>query len=253
MNTICIPSLGVKDSIELLDRIASSIDYHIPNKLVINNGLEDMLVEWNDRHPDWIVYEPPTGNLGVADSWNFCSKMFPDEKSWLLANEDCWFLPGQLQQICETSDAYSDEPLIYLNSSCAFYCFVWQATGKRDFGDFDANFFPSYYEDVDYRVRMRLAGKTNHVFALEGQPVVPHGKPRSGGTNYAAMQQGAGLLNRAYWRKKWGSDNHEGAGYSTPYKDQRLTVRDWVWDAQHRAEIFPLWREFISQPNPSIY
>lgn len=251
MTTLCVPSIGL--DVSLLERFAASLDYNIPNKLAINNGPEDALEEFGDKHHDWIVHEPPTGNLGVADSWNYCAKIFPNEKSWLLANEDCFFLPGQLQQVCEAADAYPDEPLIYLNSSQAYYCFVWQAAGKRDYGEFDPNFFPSYYEDQDYRVRMRLAGKMDFIYALQGQPVVPHGKPRDGGVNYTAMQQGAGLLNRAYWRKKWGTDNHEWAKYSTPYKDHRLTIRDWIWDAKHRSEIFPLWREFLAQPNPSIY
>lgn len=251
MNVLFVPSIGL--DVGLLIRLADSIDFPIRYKVAWNNGPEDALAEFSESHPDWIVKDSPTGNLGVAGSWNECAKWFSSEPAFLIANEDCWFLQGQLEQICRVADANLNEPVVYLNSSEAYYCFIWSLAGREKFGEFDPNYFPAYLEDCDYRVRMRLSGKTDFVYALEGQPVVPHGKPRSGGTNYSAMIQGCGLLNRAYWRKKWGSLNHEGAGYSTPYKDQRLTVKDWIWNPLHRAELFPLWREFMAQPNPSIY
>lgn len=251
MNVLCVPSIGL--DVSLLERLADSIDHPIKWKCVLNNGPTGALENFRNTHPDWYVKEPVTSNLGVAGSWNYFADWWSSEPAWLLANEDCYFLPGQLQEICEASDANLNEPLIYLNSSQAFYCFVWHAAGRRDFGDFDSNLFPAYYEDCDYRIRMRLSGKTEYVYALAETPVVPHGKPRSGGTNYMALIQGCGLLNRAYWRRKWGNDDERNPAYSTPYKDQRLTVKDWVWNPQHRSELFPLWREFLAQPKPSIY
>lgn len=251
MNTFFVPSLGMRDSIELLDRLAASVDWEIPNKIILNNGIEDILTEWNDRHPGWKVVDSPTGNKGVADSWNWIARSYPDEMI-LIANEDCWFLPGQLAQICRCADQNPTEPVIYLNSSQAYYCFIWSAVGRKEIGEFDPNFFPSYYEDCDYRVRLRLTGKTEYVYALEGQPVVPHGKPKTGGINYSSMQQGCGLLNRTYWLRKWGSLDFDKATYQTPYKDHRLTVKDVVWYPEHRAKLFPLWEAFMEM-NPSIY
>lgn len=250
MKTLFVPALSL--DLSLLNRLADSIDWPIEKKVALNNGPENALESFGESHPDWMVIDSPTGNKGVADSWNYCAKLFPNESAFLLCNEDCWFLPGQLEKICSTSDHNIGEPIIYLNSSQAFYCFVWHAAGREQFGEFDANFFPAYYEDCDYRVRMRLAGKTDFVYALEGQPVVPHGKPRTGGVNYAALINGCGLLNRAYWLRKWGSMSMEQAAYPTPYRDHRLTAKDWVWYPEHRAELFPLWRSFLEQ-NPSIY
>lgn len=244
-----VPCLSLDTS--LITRLADSIDYPL-TKVAFNNGPEDALEKFGDTHP-WIIIDSRTGNKGVADSWNTCAKMFPNEPSWLIVNEDCWFLPGQLEKICECADANPNEPVIFLNSSQAFYCFVWTAAGRKEFGEFDANFFPGYYEDCDYRVRMQLKGKTDYVYALESEPVVPHGKPRTGGVNYTAMLQGAGLINRAYWKRKWGSLDFEEATYQTPYNDHRLGVNEWVWDPAHRAKLFPLWETFMSLPSPSIY
>lgn len=168
-------------------------------------------------------------------------------------NEDAWFLPGYLEQICKTMDENWDAPMIHLNDSNAYYCFGWTLAGKQQFGTFDQNLWPAYSEDSDMRVRHRLKGLTSYPYALQGLSPLPHGKPRSGGVNYSALIQGTGLLNRAYWRRKWGTDNQEQAAYEFPYKDQRLTVKDWVWYPEHRAELYPLWRTFMEQPNPSIY
>ncbi len=244
MNVLFVPSIGL--DVSLLNRLAASIDYPIKYKVAFNNGPEGALDEFGDKHPDWIVKDSPIGNRGVAGSWNDCAKWFSSEPCWLIANEDCWFLPGQLEQICRCADDNLTAPVIYLNDSRAYYCFVWTLAGREQFGEFDENLWPAYYEDCDYRIRL---GNTEIPYALQGQEPVPHGKPRSGGVDYQSLIQGCGLLNRAYWRKKWGTDNREQAVYQTPYKDHRLTLKDWVWDPAHRAELFPLWRTFLEKPS----
>jgi hypothetical protein len=178
--------------------------------------------------------------------------MFPEEQSWLLMNEDTWFLPGYLEKICKCARQYEQEPIIYLNNSNAYYCFAWTSRGKRDFGDFDENFWPAYYEDCDYRVRLRLKGYNGFVYALQGDEPLPHGKQRTGGVNYSALLQGCGLLNREYWLRKWGNQNFEEATYKTPYKDQRLTVDQWAWYPEERAVRKRLWESFLAL-NPSLY
>ncbi len=253
MNVMFVPSIGLPDSIPLLERLAASIDYPIARKVIWNNGIEGVLDKFADEHSDWIVIESPTGNKGVADSWNECAKLFPEHSAWMLCNEDCWFLPGQLKTICECSDAHPTEPLIYLNSSQAYYCFVWHEWGKENVGEFDANFWPAYYEDCDYKVRLRLMGITGHSYAIEGKPVVQHGKPKTGGMNYSAMINGCGLINRVYWRLKWGNQSFDISTYTNPYKDHRLEVNQWAWNPNGRAirrEIYDAW---LSLPNPSIY
>lgn len=253
MNVLFVPSLGLLDSIPLLERLAASIDYPVQRKMVFNNGIEGILDEFGDKHSDWIVLDSPTGNKGVADSWNECAKLFPESPSWMLCNEDCWFLPGQLEAICKCSDQHLDEPLMYPNSSQPFYCFVWHAWGKHHVGEFDANFAYAYYEDCDYRVRMRLMGITGHSYAIEGKPPVQHGKPQTGGMNYNAFLQACGLLNREYWQRKWGNQNFEHATYETPYRDQRLTVDQWVWKPEERETRRKIYDAWMSLPNPSIY
>lgn len=251
MNVLFVPSLGL--DVSLIERLAASIDYPVEHKIAYNNGPDGALEQFGDDHPDWEVKEPACGNRGVAGSWNDCAKLFPDSPAWLLVNEDAHFLPGYLERICKTADLCPGAPLIHLNDSNAFYCFVWTAVGREKHGEFDENLWPAYYEDVDMRIRHRLAGVTGYPYALQGLPPMPHGKPKSGGVNYQAMIQGCGLLNRLYWLRKWGSLNFEEALYQTPYKDHRLTPKSVIWYPEHRAALYPLWNAFLSLPNPSIY
>lgn len=253
MNVLFVPSLGVPDSLLLLERLAQSIDYPVQYKVAFNNGIAGALDEFRDKHQDWIVKESHIGNMGVAGSWNYCAKWWSSQPAWLLMNEDAWFLPGYLEKICQCVDANLTAPIIHLNDSHAYYCFAWTLAGRDAFGEFDENFWPAYMEDCDMRVRHRLMGVTTYPYALQGMPPLPHGKPKSGGVDYSAMIQGCGLLNRAYWRRKWGAMNFEEAIFRHPYNDHRLTEKEWVWYPEHRSELHPLWRTFIEAPEPSIY
>lgn len=256
MNVLFVPSIGL--DVSLLERLAASVDYPIKYKVAFCNGPEGALNEFAERHPDWVVKDSPVGNRGVAGAWNDCAKWFSSEPAWLIINEDAHFLPGYLEQICKCADANLDAPIIHLNDSNAYYAFVWTLAGREKFGEFDENFWPAYHEDCDMRVRHRLMGVTTYPYALQGLPPLPHGKPKTGGINYSALIQGAGLINRTYWIRKWGSNKsfdrmfEEGA-YQTPYRDHRLTPKEWVWYPEHRAKLYPLWEAFMSLPNPSIY
>ncbi len=251
MNVLFVPTLGL--DLSLLERLATSVDYHVRSKIVFNNGEPGACDAFRDKHDDWQVKESAVGNMGVAGSWNQCPKMFPEEESCLIMNDDAYFLPGYLEKIAKCADAHPEAPIIHLNSSNAYYCFVWTRSGKQMFGEFDENFWPAYYEDCDMRVRHRLAGYNGYNYAIEGLEPLPHGKPKCGGVNYGAVLQGCGLMNREYWYYKWGNQNFEEATYKTPYKDQRLTVDQWAWYPEERAVRKRLWESFMSLPNPSLY
>lgn len=250
MNCLIVPTLGL--DVTLIERLAQSIDFPIKHKVAFNNGIPGALDGFKERHRDWIIKDSDFGNVGVAGSWNYVTGKFRGERTWLIMNDDAWFLPGYLERICKTADANKNAPIIYLNESQAYYCFVWTAVGKKLFGTFDENFFPGYYEDCDMRVRLRLGGANDYVYALKGLPPLPHGKPKTGGVNYAALIQGSGLLNRAYWLKKWGTMDMEKAEYANPYRDARITFSEWIWYPEHRASLYPLWEAFMSG-TPSIY
>lgn len=253
MDVLFVPSIGLPESLLLLDRLADSVDFPIKWRVVMNNGITGTLEPFRESHPGWIVREPITNNLGVAGSWNACAAMFPDAPTYLLMNEDSWFFPGQLEELCKCADANIDAPLIHINDTNAYYCFVATRSGREKFGTFDENIWCAYYEDVEMRYRHRLGGVTTYPYAMQDREPVPHGKSRSGGDNYSALINGCGLFNRAYMMRKWGCFDQEMPIYQTPYNDHRLAIKDWIWMPEERAKRFPLWDTFMSLLNPSIY
>ena len=250
MNALLVPTLGL--DLTLLNRLAESIDHPIRHKVLIHNGRFGDLDQWITAHPEWILL-CRGGNLGVAASWNLGAELFPDEKAWLICNDDIWFPPGILRQFCEFGDARCESrEALRLNDSSPYYCFIHTRKNIEDFGTFDENFWPAYYEDCDYNVRIRRSGGTMRN-CFPGQNQVNHGKPRCGGMDYNAMLQGAGLFNRRYWTQKWGSDDRELGEFVTPFNNPKSSIKDWELDRERRSQMYSLWLEFMATEHPSIY
>lgn len=250
MNVLIVPTLGLDTT--LLDRLALSIDHPIQHKLIILNGRTYALDFWQRAHPDWKVLIQKE-NKGCAGSWNMAAKLTPGEKAWLICNDDIWFPPGILKQFCEFGDANADRhDVLRLNDSFPYYCFIHTLHNIEDFGEFDENFWPGYYEDCDYNVRVRLAGG-EFKRCFPGQNQVNHGKPKCGGMDYNAFLQGVGLFNRRYWMEKWGAADYENAHYKSPFNRVGWTVAQWTLDRKRRAKMQPIFDEFMATPNPSIY
>jgi GT2 family glycosyltransferase len=208
-----IPTTGLDPG--LLARLRDSIDHPFDVR-VMNNRYE---------------------NQGVAASWNRAPDFFKAHKWWLIVNDDCWFEPGGLAQICHSADLMCESCHV-IQTNEAWPCFVWTAKGCREVGNFDENFWPAYYEDTDYIVRLKLAGwKVGTVPGI----TVHHGKPYHGGQNYNAMKDGCGLFNRAYFIKKWGSLDPK------PTSDP-----GWHLDPKRRKQMEPIWDTFINMPGAAI-
>jgi GT2 family glycosyltransferase len=250
MNALIVPTTGL--DVTILTRLAESIDYPIPHKVIINNGRWYDLDQWGAKFTDWKILERPD-NLGCAGSWNLAAEIMPHEKAWLICNDDIAFKPGVLETLCAFADENCEgHDALRLNESYPYYCFIHTQKNIEDFGTFDANFWPAYYEDCDYNVRVRLAGGT-FKNCYPGQNQVIHGKPRTGGMDYNAMLQGMGLFNRHYWMQKWGSMNLETASYLWPFNLAERDHHFWKLDQMRRDKMHVLWDEFMATKNPSIY
>lgn len=251
MNCLLVPTLGL--NLPMLDRLAASIDHPIKKCLVINceaHKLHDFLV----NHQDWDLYGG-IENLGVSASWNHAPRKYP-EGPWLIVNEDYWFWPGQLKEICQCADKHADtEPIIFMvdKEKPSWPCFVWTRMGVNKFGLFDENFWPAYYEDCDMMVRHRIEGiKSYRCVFPEGTPQ-NHGKGQPTGPHYNAMIDGCNALNQQYWFEKWGNSDYFGTPeWTTPF-GKSVPTRYWVVDESKRAERVAIFNEFISRPDASVY
>lgn len=241
MNVLFVPTLAL--DITLLDRLAASVDYHIPQKVVWNNGGVGRLWLWQQNHPDWRVLDSGA-NIGCAGAWNMAPSLYPNEHCWLISNDDQVFQPGCLEKLCRQSDLVAHvEPIVFLNEHRAFDCFVWTKLGLQDFGTFDENFWPAYYEDWEYRLRLNLkcAGRF-HI----GWTNVKHGKPHPAGENYTSLINGCGIYNREYFMRKWGCIGPD-------VNKVTLQAPSWTLDKEGRRKRWDIWETFLSMPNPSIY
>ena len=250
MNCLLVPTLAL--DLSLLDRLADSIDYPIKDKVIINNGRRGALSEWKQRHPGWRVVSAGR-NLGVAGSWNMAPILWPDDDAWLLVNDDVVFDAGCVELISDTArEQAKNVPVLFLNNTHWFYCFVWTRKGLNQFGTFDENLWPAYYEDCDMRLRYNLAG-VKHAYIANPACPLKHGKPKPGGMNYNAVINGCGLFNREYFLRKWGSLDETKPAFKTPFNNPQMGTGDWMLEEHHRNLRMALWNTFLSMPTPSIY
>jgi hypothetical protein len=249
MNCLLVPTLA--QDLSLLERLADSIDYPIKYKRVINNGKIGALDKWKLSHTDWKVFETVMGsNLGVAKSWNLSYEVFfGREYSCLIVNDDFEFQSGQLEKLCKAADEHPEAPTVHLTASEGYNCFVWNRWGFEQIGLFDENYWPAYFEDYDYRLRMRLLGLTPFIVGLQDSEI-KHGKPYSGGQRYRKFLDEADVLQRDYYTRKWGSVTDVPHGtFKHPFNNENNKVDFWKVEPELRVTLQKLWDKFSSVEN----
>jgi len=245
LNCLLVPTLAL--DVSLLDRLAKSIDYPVKNKIVVNNGNHNALDEWLDKNSGWHIVESGE-NLGVAGSWNLAPKIFKDD-CWLIVNDDQELQPGCLEKICKNSR--SDVHINYVNPYRAFDIFVWTRKGVEDFGLFDENFYPAYYEDWEMRLRFEIAGAKEHFIGDESFPV-KHGKPFPAGKEYELVLKEFDPINREYFMEKWGMVGDKNPVFETPF-NINVPLYYWCLDKERRQKMKVIWEEFFHAENVSLY
>lgn len=144
-----------------------SIDYPIENFIIINNNPDlltrelDGLVKKSYKFIEKLkVYHMPY-NLGCAEGWNLIIKSFMFSPYWIICNDDVSFTPGLLE---EMNIAAQDKEvgmvhhkpiyLPHLKKFGTFELFLIKDWIVEKYGFFDTNFYPAYYEDIDYIFRL---------------------------------------------------------------------------------------------------
>lgn len=227
MDTLFTVTMGY--DLSLLDRLAASIDYPIKWKVVVGNGCD--LGNWIKHHPGWYSLGNPKVNLGCAGGWNLASAL--DFEAAIISNDDEVFQPGALEVICKEVDQHLDAPIIHINEHEAYDVFVWTRTGIEKFGLFDENFWPIYFEDYEYRCRLKAGGGVPY-HINKGLPV-KHGKPKVGGPGYMKMLELCKPINEGYLLDKWGVIEYP-PKYSTPF-NKWGSIKEWTLDKARREKL----------------
>jgi hypothetical protein len=121
--------------------------------VIVDNG--EITISLDDLPPTNIdtIISHPRANLGCAGGWNHATRTIESEgiEHVVLFNADCAVSPVTFEMM------FSD-PAPSMVCAHAFGCFRWDPEIREKVGFFDDKFHPAYYEDADYRYRMKLAG-----------------------------------------------------------------------------------------------
>ena len=174
-----------------------------------------------------LEFVAPAENWGVARSWNHILERAGDEPV-VISNDDV--LLGA-DTFAEMSAAVDRAPFVSGDGWCLF---AQQPECTRRIGWYDENFWPAYYEDTDYHVRLQRAGIV---------PVRPlsHAVGHAGWSTTLALGDPEWLAqgrerNRAYFISKWGGDSAEAAAFGKPF-DGCVSPQ---WSERRRMGPFPL-------------
>ena len=101
-------------------------------------------------------------NLGCAEGWNTIIKSFIFSPYWVIIKDDVSFTPGFLKELHETSLENPDAGMVHgkpvyipnMNKFGSFDMFLIRDWVIKDYGLFDINYYPAYFEDIDYMLRL---------------------------------------------------------------------------------------------------
>ena len=180
-----IPVLGtlVCTTTKWIEKQLESIDYPIENFIIINNNTEylseklDKIVSKGHKFiMNLKVYHMPY-NLGCAEGWNTIIKSFVHSPYWVVTNDDVSFTPGFLKELHYKALENYDVGLIhgkpcylnYLEKMGSFDLFLIRDWVVKDYGLFDVNYYPAYFEDFDYMFRLlnkpvKIINKLEHKY-----------------------------------------------------------------------------------------
>ena len=187
-----IPTLRRYDLLQRLLDSAERGTVKPTGYIIVDNGGEAAA---RLRLPPSTDLVTPGKNLGVAASWNLMLDLAGDEPI-AIANDDMTMGTATFGAM---QDALSRAPFALLVSDWRFPWILFAQTREctERVGYYDENFFPAYWEDIDYKRRLKLSGIGVQCVHAEHS----HVGSASGGSPEGRRGMDYG---RGYYRLKWG-------------------------------------------------
>ena len=233
-----IPVLGIPVfyNADLLLRLLSSIDYPVDHVVIVQNGrhpaVTKVVLQLRKEHPSWIILQNPD-NVGVAGAWNRIIEAVPDARYHVISNDDIAFQPGALHTMAHfveeqgklVAARQSNNVILYASRNWPFSMFAILPHAVQHVGKFDENFWPAYFEDADYKLRLARAGlwltEVPKMETLHG-----HSKNYKSGSSVKVMRESKVAENNEYAAQQLRAES------SMPY-----FALKWV-----RPGVFPSWQ-----------
>jgi len=205
--------IPVLNRFDLLEHCISTIDCEVENLLIIDNSGSYSIPKGLYDQKVWVLNMP--ANLGVAGSWNLGIKSFPFAPYWVVASNDVFFQPRQLERFAEIS-----RPDLLIKSTQSWGCFSLGSDIVKKVGLFDENFHPAYYEDVDYETRLASLNLSKSLIFSDIE-IGSHGAATTIRSNPVFERKNAetNQSNYEYWQIKSTDIGH------MPSKDYQLQRR----------------------------
>lgn len=184
-----------------------------------------------NRDPHVFLYAYKT-NRGLARSWNegWLAARNARAGSVLIANDDAVAGKGDLYRLVQAAAQNPDAYLVsgwgydlreQREQDMMFSLAVVNDVAFSAIGMFDENFYPIYYEDVDWCQRGLNAGL--HRLCSTGTHIVHAGsKTLHHSRTDMETHHRQFKANQAYYIRKWGADKGE-AGFLHPFNDPAIS------------------------------
>jgi hypothetical protein len=157
-----------------------------------------------------VVTIPMARNTGVAAAWNLLFRL-NSEFPLVICNDDVVLAPDALQRLLE---APGD-----INCLMGWAAFCQKKRVWESVGFYDEEFHPAYFEDCDYKYRVKLAGLSVHTISDDGTIHHVNGTIKGLPAEQTHFFHTHFVGNQERYQRKWGGP--PGAEtYSTPYNGQ---------------------------------
>lgn len=226
-----IPTLNQYDRLDnCIDKIFSGSV--IPTKVyVIDNG-------GTYTNPKATIIKTES-NLGVAVSWNVLMRI-SHPKPVIIMNDDLFVEYDTFGRMLSVKN----EAIITVKG---FSCFMLDRKVYDLLGNFDEKFYPAYFEDDDYRYRLKLSGF--HEYKLENVNVEHHKS-----STVKSFNEEQNVIFKEHWDKshlyysaKWGGIPHE---EKFKYPFNRNTSDNALLELYEKSYLLP---SDISDHCPTLY
>jgi hypothetical protein len=180
----CVPSMFVGilvDRYMFGARLFKSIDHCVRNLIIIipkNFAFQKLktVIFKNKKILNVTLIRSPYKLFSVSEGWNIGLKLFPNSAWFLICNYDVAFVRGQLNELSslfwrDSELDVSGRPKVEMGLynwqnllPAGYNLFALTPAVIRRIGYFDENFFPAFYEDYDYDMRLEIAGVRRHCY-----------------------------------------------------------------------------------------
>lgn len=262
-NSIPVIGTAVVNNSYWVTRLISSVDFPVDTFVIVNNGGGNELADelehvrhLNKRFINEIKIINLPGNIGCAGWWNLIIKCYMLSPSWVLVNDDVAFTPGLLKEL-HTKSLIENIGMIhganYYIQSGHYDLFLIKDFVIENYGLFDENCFPAYWEDTEYFIRLKANGNVlPRILSLDHQYY--HGESFKYTTGSKTIDHivDKSIIhtmadeNLRYLIKKWGNHPYESfldgqyPLFSTPFNLPTEDLRYSAYDLKfNKTKIIP--------------